>query len=209
MDESGNSTFELDDGGTASLPRQGDGVPMGLRQPCGQPEEVPQHLRPATGKRAHHLGWSFKGRARFEAAASTFVAQGAGRGDRVMLVMEDPSPRQWPRRLIDEGILQLVSSSEVYGTRNVIEPGAMWDAFTASLVEARELGFSGLTVVSDNTAQLTGSEQVAAWTAWEEAAERFISENSVTAICGFDRERLDRDVVDRLMGLHHVTLIGR
>ncbi len=153
-----------------------------------------------------HLGWFFHGVHEFEGGATTFLAEGAARGERLMLVADDPRVDLWPQSLVERGQLIVASTAEVYGPECLVVAEAQRDTFTAALEDALREGYSGIRVAADNTSLVSGPERQEAWTRWEEMADRFMAENPVTGLCGFDRTRSEPAAVAALQQLHAVSV---
>ncbi len=123
-----------------------------------------------------------------------------------MLVADDPRVDLWPQSFIERGQLIVASTAEVYGPERLVVPEAQRDTFTAALEDARMEGYSGIRVAADNTSLISGADRQAAWTRWEEVADRFMAENPVTGLCGFDRSRTEPAAVAALQQLHVVSV---
>jgi len=124
-----------------------------------------------------HLAWFFDGIGEFEGAATTFLAEGAARGERLMVVADDPRPDLWPQALIERGDLIVASTTETYGPERQVVAETQRHTFEAALAEARALGYSGLRIAADNTSLISGPERLEAWKDWESVADRFMAEN--------------------------------
>jgi len=96
-----------------------------------------------------------------------FLAQGAARGERLLLVEDDPRPLQWPSELLARWALRLASVAEVYGSGRLADTAAQEAVFDQVLGEALEDGYVGLRIAADNTSVATGGEGLAAWRRWE------------------------------------------
>jgi MEDS: MEthanogen/methylotroph, DcmR Sensory domain len=123
-----------------------------------------------------------------------------------MLVADDPRADLWPQWLIDSGQLIVASTSEVYGTDRRVVAEAQRDTFAAALHDALREGYSGMRVAADNTSLTSGAEPQEGWNRWEEMADRFMAENPVTGLCGFDRTRSEPAVLAGLRRLHAVSV---
>lgn len=156
-----------------------------------------------------HSGWFFSGRSEFEGRATAFLAEGAKRKERLMLVVDDPRPRSWPNDLIERGVLIVASTAELYGAGRVVDPAQQRATFETALVEALREGFTGIRAVADNTSLTAGQDRLAAWILWEREADRFISENPFTGLCAFDRTRIDPTSMQALTGVHTVVKDSR
>jgi hypothetical protein len=82
------------------------------------------------------LGWVFASVSRFEGAATTFLAQGAARGERQMFLADNPLVEQWPKHLVDRGELLIASITEIYGSDRMVEPASKRETFAAALADA-------------------------------------------------------------------------
>lgn len=87
-----------------------------------------------------------------------------------------------------EGRLQLADNREAYGP--LLDGGEIADQlkhFDAALDARLDAGFTGLRVVADDTAFLTGSAaQADRWLAWEQRTDRWQAQREVTGVCWFD-----------------------
>jgi hypothetical protein len=153
-----------------------------------------------------HLSWFFDGISQFEAAITTFLAEGFALGERLTVVAEDPNEALWPPVLIERGDLILTDTSEVYGSERIVAAQAEEDRLATSLDEALYLGYTGLRRASDNTSLISGPQRWAAWTRWEAVVDRFIADNPVTEMCAFDRYRTAAPTVAALRQLHPISV---
>ena len=156
------------------------------------------------GELTGHVGWAFDGMPEFEAIARAFLVAGHAKGERLMFISDQPQPTRWPPELLHEGVLQLASTSEVYGPE--VRAEDQRKTFAATLEEAVSQGYSGIRVAADNTSLVTHADQVPAWIAWEVVADTFMEESPVTGICGFDRQRLDPQFIRFILGLHPTVI---
>lgn len=153
-----------------------------------------------------HSVWAFRGLAEFHARVGRFLAQGAARGERLLLVEDDPRPGQWPSDLLDRKVLQLASVAEVYGATRLADPAAQELVFDQVLGEALADGYVGLRIAADNTSVATGGARLDAWRLWETWADRFMAAEPVTGLCAFDCVRMDAGDLVQLIGLHEVRV---
>ncbi|GAB2761327.1 MEDS domain-containing protein [Sinomonas soli] len=151
---------------------------------------------------ARHLAWAYPGLAEFEGRVASFLVQGHIRGERQILISEDPKASRWPKRLLERGDLLLLSTAEAYGSTRVIGPTWTRAAFEATLAEAAALGYTGLCIAADNTALASRPEQLEAWTRWEDEAGTLMKAHPITALCAFDRTRTGPPTLEALMRLH-------
>jgi MEDS: MEthanogen/methylotroph, DcmR Sensory domain len=152
------------------------------------------------------LGWVFASVSRFEGAATTFLAQGAARGERQMFLADNPLVEQWPKHLVDRGELLIASITEIYGSDRMVEPASQRETFAAALADALSEGYTGIRVAADNSSLIDAPERLQAWLGWEEVADRFMAENPVTGLCAFDRTRLGSASLSAVTGAHRVLI---
>lgn len=154
-----------------------------------------------------HIGWVFDGLVGFDALAAGFLADGAARGERLMYIAADPDPAVESKlgaAVASYGVT-VASIADVYGATGVIDPAGVLATFSAVFVDALTGGYSGLRVAADNTPLVTDDAGLAAWYQWEIIADRFMSENPATALCAFDREKVDVDRLRYLATLHPLS----
>lgn len=151
-----------------------------------------------------HIGWAFTGMPEFEGRAASFLAEGVARRERLMFVADDPDVGLWPKGLIGQGALLVVSTAEIYGTETIVDACTQRVAFEAALAEAISLGFTGLRVVADNTSLVAGPDRLAAWMRWEAEAGHMMQGKPITGLCAFDRTRTDAETLRVVMSLHPV-----
>lgn len=151
-----------------------------------------------------HVGWAYSGVAEFEGRVGSFLAEGAARGERLMYVADDPDVRLWPKGLVEQGALLVLSTAEIYGAEVIVDPGVQRGAFEAALAEAVSMGFAGLRVAADNTSLVDGPDRLAAWMRWEAEAEQMMRGRSITGLCAFDRARTDTEALRAVMSVHPV-----
>lgn len=157
---------------------------------------------PSTRWPTGHVGWTYAGVAQLQGRATTFLAEGVARGERLMFVADDPRPDLWPRALVDEGRLVVLSTSEVYGSTRTVVAETQRVTFEAALDQALADGFTGLRVAADNTALVEGAERLAAWMDWEDTADGMMRVRPITGLCTFDRSRTDPITLRTVMGVH-------
>ncbi|HMK98600.1 MAG TPA: MEDS domain-containing protein [Acidimicrobiales bacterium] len=151
-----------------------------------------------------HIGWVFTGSCEFAAVAKPFLEEGAQRGERLMYVADDPgsTPMAELAAALDSDTLQIARISEVYGESGVVDADTQRATFADALAEALTKGYTGIRVAADNTPLVTDPERLQAWIRWEIVADRLMSENPVTGLCAFDRQRINIDTLRHLATLH-------
>lgn len=154
-----------------------------------------------------HMGWVFAGSGGFAALAGPFLAEGAALGERLMYVAADPGPAAVTglAEVAGPHALQVASIAEVYGASGVVDAPSQRATFAGVLADALADGYSGIRVAADNTPLVSDEDRLAAWIQWEVVADHFMSENHVTGLCAFDREKVDVDRLRHLVTLHPLS----
>jgi hypothetical protein len=154
-----------------------------------------------------HIGWAFSGAEEFADVATGFLAEGLGLGERLLFVAADPSDEAYAR--IAESFapddLRTASIADVYGASGIVDAPAQRAAFAATLAEALADGYTGLRVAADNTTLVSTPERLRAWIHWELVADRFMADNQVTGLCGFDRTAVNVDTLRHVVTLHPLS----
>jgi hypothetical protein len=153
-----------------------------------------------------HVGWVFSGVSRFESRATTFLAEGAARGERQMFVVDNPVVEQWPMELVDGGELVIASVADIYGPDRMVAASSQRETFAGALADALSEGYTGIRVAADNSSLIDTPERLQAWLEWEEVADRFIAENPITGLCAFDRTRVDSATLSAVTAAHRVSV---
>ncbi|HEX4688607.1 MAG TPA: MEDS domain-containing protein, partial [Nocardioides sp.] len=108
--------------------------------------------------------------------------------------------------LLERGALRLTSVEDVYALP--ADAGAQLALFEATLEEAVTAGFSGVTVVADNSRLVEASdEDFHAWLAWEAAADQLQASRPVSGVCYFDLQRVSSDRLAELAAMHPVRSV--
>ncbi len=154
-----------------------------------------------------HIGWVFSGQAEFAGLARPYLAEGAGRGERLMYVAADPErqPIGGLREVLGRDALQVASIAEVYGASGIVDADRQRATFEAALADALAAGYSGIRVAADNTPLVSDDQRLAAWLRWEIVADRMMSEKPVTGLCAFDQSQVDVDKLRHLSTLHPLS----
>lgn len=154
-----------------------------------------------------HIGWAFDGPADFAQVVGPFLREGVELGERVLLVVADPTEEAYQQLAASfmPGELEFASIADVYGASGVVDATAQRAAFAATLSLAEAAGYQGIRVAADNSTLVDTPERFAAWMQWELVADRFMSENPVTGLCGFDRRRTNVDTLRHLATVHPLS----
>jgi hypothetical protein len=170
--------------------------------------EAPLHARAGlpdwpTG----HFAWVFSGRAQFEQGARSFLAQGAERDDQLVVIAADDSDRcYWSRVVVERRHILVCGIAEVLGREGVVLPAALRSALAMAVREARAAGYSGVSVLTDNTSFLDTAERLSAWIEADRMGDRLIAEHPVTVMCAFDRLRLSSETLEAAARLHDIVV---
>jgi MEDS: MEthanogen/methylotroph, DcmR Sensory domain len=154
-----------------------------------------------------HIGWVYSGLDEFAILATSFLRDGASKGERLMLVVEDPEVDALAA--VAEGFgpaaIELATIAEVYGSSGVVDPRRSYATLAGRTELALTAGFTGLRVVADNTSLVLSDDALEAWIGWELMADRFMVEGKLTALCAFDRTRVCVDTLRHLATLHPLS----
>jgi hypothetical protein len=157
-----------------------------------------------------HVAWYGDGADDLYALASVALAAGARRNEKLMFVAHDPDPGLLGdsdefERLIAAGQLEVADIGEVYGSWSSFDAARQLATFEGVLGDALDRGYSGIRVIADNTALVSGDDDgFRRWLAWEQLTDRFQSRSNVTGVCYFDRGVLSEDRQSDLASLHPV-----
>src|SRR2546426_1307834 len=102
-----------------------------------------------------HVVWYGDGADDLYALASTALAAGARRREKLMFVAQQPDPARLAgvdglTRLLDCGQLELVDIEGVYGTSGAFSSTRQLATFEGVLADALSEGYTGIRVVADN-----------------------------------------------------------
>lgn len=167
----------------------------------------------AAGLRAHdHTAWCGEGPRQLHRLAASVFNAAAQRNELMLLVSDQPRP-EWLVDLehldvlLERGALRLASVDEVY--RNLADPAAQLHQFEATLDQAIAEGYTGLSVVADNSRMVEGSdEDFDAWLAWEATADQLQVAKQILGVCYFDLQRVPVDRLAQLSAMHPVRYEG-
>jgi hypothetical protein len=123
-----------------------------------------------------------------------------------MFLVDNPVIEQWPRELVDRGELVIASVTDIYGPDRIVAAASQRETFADALAKALSDGYTGIRVAADNSSLIDTPERLQAWLAWEEVGDRFIAENPVTGLCGFDRTRVGPTTLSAVMAAHRVSV---
>jgi hypothetical protein len=154
-----------------------------------------------------HVAWYGEGPDDLYAVASTTLAEGARRREKLMFVAEQPDAASLDvdglDQLLHSGQLELHTVEHVYGSSGAFSSAQQLKTFEGVLADALTEGYTGIRVVADNTALASGDEaHFELWLQWEQVSDRFQSDFSVTGVCYFDSRELSDERLADLASVH-------
>jgi hypothetical protein len=154
-----------------------------------------------------HIGWAFSGPDEFAGVAGDFLHEGLTLGERLLFVAANPAEDAYARlaSAFAPADLEVASIADVYGASGVVDALDQRANFAATLKQALADGYTGIRVAADNTSLVQTPRRLKAWMHWELVADRFMSENRVTGLCGFDRTAVNVDTLRHLVTLHPLS----
>ena len=164
-----------------------------------------------------HVCWPFDDQAEFQAVALSFLEDGLRLGQRAMYA-SDASADDLRRELdpigalddlIAAGTLELISLTERYRAGRVAGPRAQAEAYAEAAMQAVADGYTGLRVAADATSLVLDADARREFVEYEHRVDRLMAEGlPFSAMCGYDRRRMDADAVDTLVCIHPVSRAG-
>jgi len=154
-----------------------------------------------------HIGWVFSDADEFARVSRDFLQEGLELGEYLLFVAADPAEGAYQRLVASfaSAELHVASIAEVYGESGVVDAVAQRATFASTLANALADGYSGIRVAADNTSLVTSPRRLKAWMHWELVADRFMVENRVTGLCGFNRTAVNVDTLRHLVTLHPLS----
>lgn len=155
-----------------------------------------------------HSAWCGDGPEVLDRIAVSVFSAAAERDELMVFVSDDPDRDRLAGLaglddLIASGALQLRSVEDTYG--NSLDATAQRLVFEEVIERALAAGHAGVSVVADNSALATGSdEEFAAWLNWEATADALQATRPVGGVCYFDRRRVPRERMADLAVMHPV-----
>jgi anti-anti-sigma regulatory factor len=89
-----------------------------------------------------------------------------------------------------------------------VEPAAQVRAYVAATAEALAAGYTGLRVVAEATPLVATPEQRSAFARFEHLVDRYMTANPFSALCAYDRTRLEADAVAEVACMHPASSPG-
>jgi len=155
-----------------------------------------------------HVAWCGDGPEGIDRVAVAAFSAAAERGELMVFVSDDPDPQRLAGlagagELSARGALQLHSVAETYG--DISDAAAQRAVFEELLESSLAEGYTGISVVADNSMLVAGDEdEYAAWLNWEATADALQATRPVGGVCYFDRRRVSPERLADLAVMHPV-----
>jgi len=157
-----------------------------------------------------HACWGFDRRQEFVDAALEFLTDGLRGGQRIVYVGSEPVAEQRERleplggvgAMIDEGALLLIDLTGIYKAGEPLDPHAQMGVYAAVTDAALADGYSGIRVAAQVTNLVTEPSTWDAHLRWESMADRFMSVQPMSAMCGYQRDLVPEQLLSELSALH-------
>jgi anti-anti-sigma regulatory factor len=160
-----------------------------------------------------HACWGFDRRQEFIDAALEFLTDGLRNGQRIVYVGSEPVEEQRERleplggvgAMIDEGALLLIDLTGIYKAGQPLDPEVQLGVYKAVTDAALADGYSGIRVAAQVTNLVREPETWDAHLRWESMADRFMSVQPMSAICGYQRDVVPEKLLAELAAVHPVS----
>ncbi|WP_165945314.1 MEDS domain-containing protein [Micromonospora sp. KC723] len=159
--------------------------------------------------RSGHTCWAYDDPALFEARAREFLLAGLAAGDRVRYVTPESVPvvvERWRdvprlRDALRTGVAEVCSVDDMYGSDG-LDVEAQLTSYTAMLEAALADGHTGWRVAADGTPLVIDPVRREGFARYEHLVDRYLRTRPMSAVCGYDRTRLDEETIEELACLH-------
>ncbi|WP_165945811.1 MEDS domain-containing protein [Micromonospora sp. KC606] len=159
--------------------------------------------------RPGHACWAYDDPAVFETRAQEFLLAGLAVGDRVRYVTPEPVPvvvERWRgvsrlRDALCTGAAEVCSVDDVYGS-GPLDSDAQLASYTTMIEAALADGHAGWRIAADGTPLVLDPVRREAFARYEHMVDRFLRTRPMSAVCGYDRTRLDERTIEELACLH-------
>jgi anti-anti-sigma regulatory factor len=163
-----------------------------------------------------HLSWPYDDRADYRRRVREFLSDGLALGLRcsysadgpLELLEEDLAGIPHLQEEIARGSVILNVLGDLFPTGTVIDPGETLASFAAATDDALAAGYAGLRLAGDATPLVRTAEQLTAFAQWEHAADRYMTDHPLSALCAFDRTQLSAETTTALACLHPAARAG-
>ncbi len=160
-----------------------------------------------------HACWGFDRRQEFVDAALEFLTDGLRNGQRIVYVGSEPVEEQRERleplggvgAMIDEGALLLIDLTGIYKSGQPLDPHVQLGVYRAVTDAALADGYAGIRVAAQVTNLVREPETWDAHLRWESMADRFMSAQPMSAMCGYQRDVVPEKLLTELAAVHPVS----
>jgi len=157
-----------------------------------------------------HACWGFDRRQEFVDAALEFLTDGLRSGQRIVYVGSEPVAEQRERleplggvgAMIDEGALLLIDLTGIYKAGEPLDPISQMAVYSAVTDAAVADGYTGIRVAAQVTNLVREPEAWDAHLRWESMADRFMSVQPMSAMCGYQRDLVPDQLLAELSAVH-------
>jgi len=157
-----------------------------------------------------HACWGFDRRQEFVDAALEFLTDGLRSGQRIVYVGSEPVAEQRERleplggvgAMIDEGALLLIDLTGIYKAGESLDPLSQMAVYSAVTDAAVADGYAGIRVAAQVTNLVREPEAWDAHLRWESMADRFMSVQPMSAMCGYQRDVVPEQLLGELSAVH-------
>ena len=152
-----------------------------------------------------HLSWLFSSDDELIEAATTYLADGLDRGERLLYVADRPTDDALlgdlaglgdVGRLVADGTLSVQRSRALYAPGEVLDGPRQVATYRRMTEDALAAGFTGFRVAADATALVTDPDWRRDFLAYELAVDRYIASSAMVALCAYDERILGTDALD-------------
>jgi anti-anti-sigma regulatory factor len=157
-----------------------------------------------------HACWAFDHQQEFVDAALEYLTDGLRLGQRLAYVGSEPVDEQRELlaplgdvgAMVDAGMLQLLELDDLYRVGEPVDLEAQLQAYSAATDAALADGFTGLRVAAQVTDLVAEPETWDAHVRWESTADRVLSSRPLSALCGYQRDRVPAQLLGDLAAVH-------
>jgi anti-anti-sigma regulatory factor len=160
-----------------------------------------------------HACWGFDRRQEFVDASLEFLTDGLRNGQRIVYVGSESVDEQRERleplggvgAMIDEGALLLIDLTGIYKAGKPLDPHTQLSVYSAVTDAAIADGYAGIRVAAQVTNLVREPETWDAHLRWESMADRFMSVQPMSAMCGYQRDAVPEKLLAELSAVHPVS----
>lgn len=150
----------------------------------------------------------------FVARAAAFLAEGLDMGNQVCYIRAHDTDESADvlgilrdagfTEALDSGAARVDSLGTSYPTASGQGPAAQVQVYAAATQAALRQGYTGLRVAAEVTDLVSTPSRLDAFARYEILIDRYIAHGPFSAMCGYDRRRLDDHAISQLACLHPI-----